>query len=46
MKKGNGRHLFLIMIGKFIWTAVPFEKILKCWRYFLKFKIETKTLKS
>lgn len=37
MKKGNGRLLFLIMVGYAIWAKVPL-KILKCWIYHLNWK--------
>lgn len=50
MKKGDGRLLFLIMVGKVIWTKVPTEKyenvgyIFKL-KKFLDFLKSTKQLK-
>lgn len=45
IKKGNGRFLFLIMVGKVIWTKVPTEKYQNFGCIFLNFLEHTKHLR-
>lgn len=45
MKKGNSKLLFLIMVGKVMWTKVPTEKYQKVGYIFLNFLKYTKHLR-